>query len=726
MKVLITGGYGFIGSHVAERFHKEGYEIYIIDNLSTGKVENIPIKHKSYRLSVEDEKCEEIFRAYQFDVVVHLAAQVSVQKSMVNPQLDTESNILGIVNMLDYSAKYGVKKFIYASSAAVYSSNQPLPLTEESLCNPISPYGLSKWSNEVYSEKWNSIYGLSTLGFRFSNVYGPRQGKEGEGNVVSVFMRNLLHNQPLKVFGDGNQTRDFIYVEDVVDAIYRSVGTEITGIYNLSSNQTTSVNELVHYFRSYQPELAVEHEQVREGDIQHSLLDNGKIMKFLDWAPMYSLEQGLERTHDYFSNEHAISRSATAMSTKANKKNSSKYIVKLLLPTVENLLAFLLTAWLTLNVMDSAYGVIDVKVFYIIIIGILYGNKQALLSLVLSIGLHTYQKLIDGRDFISLTYDTDFFFQIAIYIFIGLVVGYTIERKNAKIIQQEQKISEVSERYEFLDHVYNEVREVKDELQIRILNSGDSYGKIYHATKELESLEPELVFNSAVNVVKSIMKVEKVSIYRVSKLQNYLRLLASSGYTPDQLSKSVEVNKYPQFQKLLQDGAMFVNKNIEIGVPLMMAPIFHRDRIVAIISIDGMKFESFSLYHQNLFQITVNLIASALSKAFTFIEATEALRFVSGTNVLQYGVFNEILLSKRDILQQHQVPFLLLNSQLSNITLEDASRFISPLLRETDYIGLNVANELQVLLSNANEDDADKIVQRLSHPAITFTVVHKE
>lgn len=726
MKVLITGGYGFIGSHVAERFHKEGYEVFIIDNLVTGRKENIQFKHKGYILSIGDKKCEEIFRAHQFDAVVHLAAQVSVNKSLVDPQLDTQSNVLGFVNMLDYSTKYDVKRFIYASSAAVYGIDQDPPHTENSMTNPISPYGLSKLSNEVYSSKWNQIYNLSAIGFRFSNVYGPRQNDEGEGGVISIFVSKMLRNEPITIHGDGSQTRDFIYVEDVVDAIYRSVNSDATGIYNLSTNEATSVNELVEKLAFIRTNPEIKYEEKRIGDIPHSILDNTLVMRTLDWSPLYTLEEGLERTATYFSSHQATAEIAAATVTATPARTSLKHYMKKLFPTLENLLAFALTAWLTLSVIHSSYSVIDAKIFYITIIGILYGNRQGILAVILSVGLFTYQKLADGRDFISLTYDTDYFFQVAIYIFIGLVVGYSIERKNTRINQQEQKISEVAERYEFLNHVYSEVREVKDELQLRILNSGDSYGKIYHATKELESLEPELVFNAAVNVVKSIMHVNKVTIYTVNRNQNYLRLLASSGYSSDQFKKSLRVDASPYISQLLQNGQMYINKELEADAPLMMAPLFHKDRIAAVISIDDIGFESFSLYHQNLFQITVNLISSALSKAFTFIEATETVRYVRGTSILQQEVFQDILDSKIDIKQQHQVPYLLINSTINDMSVEEAANFISPMLRETDYLGLNEQHQLQILLSNSSEQDAEIVLQRLSHPSIVFTAVRGE
>ncbi|MDX1701172.1 MAG: NAD-dependent epimerase/dehydratase family protein, partial [Melioribacteraceae bacterium] len=209
MKVLITGGYGFIGSHVAERFYKEGYDVFILDNLITGNKNNVLFKHKGYQLSLGDVKCEEVFKANLFDVVVHLAAQVSVSESIINPKIDLESNVLGLVNLLTLAQKYKVQKFIFASSAAVYGSNVHIPLTEDDFCNPISPYGISKWVGESYCQKWNELYDLDTICFRFANVYGPRQSIRGEGGVVSIFMSRILKKEPLIIHGNGEQTRDF-------------------------------------------------------------------------------------------------------------------------------------------------------------------------------------------------------------------------------------------------------------------------------------------------------------------------------------------------------------------------------------------------------------------------------------------------------------------------------------------------------------------------------------
>ncbi|MER2171942.1 MAG: NAD-dependent epimerase/dehydratase family protein, partial [Psychrobacillus psychrodurans] len=299
MRVLITGGYGFIGSHVADRYYKEGYEVFIIDDLSTGNRENITFKHKGYILSVKDPKCEEIFKSYQFDVVVHLAAQVSVAISLLNPREDIEINVVGLVNILTLSQRYKVKKFIFASSAAVYGFNDHLPLKEEEISKPISPYGISKWMGEEYCQKWRELHDFESVCFRFSNVYGPRQSNVGEGGVISIYLDRIINNQPLDLYGDGEQTRDFIYVEDVSDAIFRASHSTIAGIYNLSTNMENSINNIIDKLKNIHGDIRTNNLLAREGDIYKSVLSNQKVMDALDWSPMYDMEAGLERTYSW-------------------------------------------------------------------------------------------------------------------------------------------------------------------------------------------------------------------------------------------------------------------------------------------------------------------------------------------------------------------------------------------------------------------------------------------
>ncbi|CAN7581298.1 GDP-mannose 4,6-dehydratase [Paenibacillus sp. LjRoot153] len=726
MKVLITGGYGFIGSFVAERFYKEGYEVYIIDNMSAGNKQYVDFKHKGYVLSVEDRKCEEIFRSNRFDTVVHLAAQVSVKTSVEDPRLDSKSNVLGLSNMLSLSQKYNVHKFIFASSAAVYGNNEEIPLPETAVCDPISPYGINKWIGETYCSKWKELYGLETLCFRFSNVYGPRQGSVGEGGVISIFMERAISGTELVVYGDGGQQRDFIYVEDVADAIYRSSYSSLSGVYNLSTNTENSINELISALQGLHGTVALKHLDQRQGDIYCSKLDNRRIANDLDWVPKYSFQQGLAKTYDWFIQTHKLKEQLQVKTKQQSSPSRLGKVIRMLLPYAENALAFGFTAWISLLLRDNLSDFIDIKIIYIILLGILYGNRQSMLAVGMSTALYIFDQLSMGRELLSLFYEPDFFFHIAIYLFIGLVVGYAVERKNTMFESKKQELLTMSEKHEFLTEVYKETRQVKEELQQQIMNNGDSFGKIYSVIKELESLEPEKIFTSTVSVVESVMKSQTVTIYTVNKYGSYLRLLARSSGTQFDASKSMKVEEFPYIQKLLHEKKLFVNKDLNGGIPLLAAPVYNHGKVVAVISVYTMKFDHFTLYHQNLFKIMVDLISSSLSRALSYVEATAIQRYMDGTPVLKPEVFADILASKQMANAKHGVEYVLLTPiesfEVSDITPQKISKF----LRETDYLGMSMDGKLLVLLSNSSHQEAAFVLNRFEQNDIFMRMVDEE
>ncbi|MEF3303217.1 NAD-dependent epimerase/dehydratase family protein [Paenibacillus sp. GYB003] len=725
MRVLVTGGYGFIGSFVAERFYKEGYEVSIIDSLATGSKRNIGFKHKSYTHNVEDRKCEEIFRSSRFDVVVHLAAQVSVGTSVDDPRLDTKSNVLGLSNILSLSQKYGVKKLIFASSAAVYGQNDRMPLSEEEQCEPISPYGLNKWIGETYCRKWQEIYGLETICFRFSNVYGPRQGNGGEGGVVSIFTERALSAKELTVYGDGGQTRDFIYVEDVADAIYRASYSSLTGVYNLSSNTETSVNDLVDTLQSIRGDLSVTYKDSRPGDIYRSRLDNAKIRKDLDWAPKYSFQEGLRKTYDWF----AANRSPEAGTNPKPKPFASSAFGKwaqTAKPYAENALAFGLTAWITLSLRDTMYDLVDFRLIYIILLGIIYGNRQSIIAVALSVSLFVYEQLAYGRELISLLQDPDFYFYTAVYLFIGLVVGYAIDLKNAAVQAIKSEKETLEEKYAFLTGVYNDTREVKEQLQHQVMNSADSFGKIHAVTKELESLEPEKIFASTVGVLESVMRADVVSIYSVNKYKTYLRLVSRSDAAGADTAKSIKVEDVPYVRQVVLEQKLFVNKELQGDAPLMAAPVMSNGEVVAVIALSGMKFEHFTLYHQNVFKITVDLISSAFSRALAFVEATVNQRYIEGTPVLKPEVFGSILEAKKSAKSHHGIDYALLAVDVGPFASRELPARIARLLRETDYIGIGEDGRLMVLLSNSDAEDASRVLERFQENGISVRMAEED
>ena len=302
MRVCVTGGAGFIGSHLVDRLIALGHTVLVIDNLSTGVQEFVNSEAIFVEMDVRDSNMDSIFAEFKPRVVFHEAAQTMVPASMVNPKMDCDVNLLGLVNILEASRKHKVEHFLMPSSAAVYGDLDTLPLTEDMIGKPTSFYGLTKLTSEGYLRIYEQAFGLKTVCFRYSNVYGPRQGDGGEGGVISIFTRLINEGQGLTIFGDGEQTRDFIYVDDVVEANIKAMNhPELTGVYNISTNTSTSVNKLVSYFKSISnKDLPVYYEAERTGDIRHSRLCNQKAKVDFDFLATVDLERGLRDTISYF------------------------------------------------------------------------------------------------------------------------------------------------------------------------------------------------------------------------------------------------------------------------------------------------------------------------------------------------------------------------------------------------------------------------------------------
>ncbi|NPV73173.1 MAG: SDR family oxidoreductase [Pelotomaculum sp.] len=301
MKILVTGGAGFIGSHIVDLLAGSGHVVSIADDLSTGRFENINPAVNFYRVSVASEEFGEVVARERPDAVVHQAAQVDVQHSLRDPLADAETNIQGSINLLEACRRFGVGKVVYASSAAVYGNPLSLPVDEEHPLVPRSPYGASKLAAEHYFRVYSEVYGVRYTVLRYANVYGPRQDAAGEGGVVAIFIDRLLKGEPPSIFGDGEQTRDFVFVRDVALANMAALHGGDGMVLNVGTGKATSVNDLFREIKKITGSpLEALYCPPRPGDITHSYLANGRIRRVLGWNPSCSLEDGLRETVGHY------------------------------------------------------------------------------------------------------------------------------------------------------------------------------------------------------------------------------------------------------------------------------------------------------------------------------------------------------------------------------------------------------------------------------------------
>lgn len=298
----MTGGAGFIGSHIVDYLIKNKYKVVVVDNLSTGKEENINDLAVFYKVDITDFKgLENVFNVERPDYVMHHAAQISIQNSITNPILDADTNIIGTVNLLRCCVEFNAKKIIYASSAAVYGNPLYLGIDEDHSLKPLSFYGISKLTPENYIKVFCDLYDLKYSILRYSNVYGIRQDPKGEGGVVSIFVDKLLNKQQPLIFGDGLQTRDFVYVEDIALANLASMHSGDGETINISVNKPTSLIELLKIMNEFcGTNIKPIYTEARPGDIKTSYLDNRKARKILSWKPIYSLQEGIRLTMEFY------------------------------------------------------------------------------------------------------------------------------------------------------------------------------------------------------------------------------------------------------------------------------------------------------------------------------------------------------------------------------------------------------------------------------------------
>ena len=302
MKILVTGGAGFIASHIADAFINEGHSVTILDNLSTGFEKNINPKANFVKGDICDKDISSLFEKEKFDIVNHHAAQMDVRRSVADPAFDANTNIIGTLNLLQNSVKTGVKKFMFASTGgAVYGEQNYFPADEEHLTSPLSPYGISKLAVEKYLYFYRVQYNLNYTILRYANIYGPRQSPMGEAGVVAIFTSKLLRNEQPVINGSGKQTRDYVFVGDVVKANITTLNDGNSDIYNIGTGKETDVNQLFQLLNNIVGNgMSEKHGPAAPGEQMRSVITSEKIFKKFNWKPSTNLEEGLRKTVEFF------------------------------------------------------------------------------------------------------------------------------------------------------------------------------------------------------------------------------------------------------------------------------------------------------------------------------------------------------------------------------------------------------------------------------------------
>lgn len=307
MKICVTGGAGFIGSHVGELFLKEGHEVVVVDNFSTGKEANVPAGARVVRMDIVHDDINALFERELFDAVSHHAGHLELRTSVIKPLYDAEVNIIGSIRVLHASERTGVRHITLASSAGgIYGEQEHYPAVESDRERPMSPYGVAKRSMELYADYFGSLGTIQATNLRYTNVYGPRQNPFGEAGVIGIFLERWLSGKPAIVHGDGEQRRDYVHVADVARANFLALTAKLSGNYNVCSETETSVNELVAEMQKSLPGVSTEvsHGPAKAGDPPRSVASFQHLKSATGWEPTVSLADGIRGTAEWFLSQH--------------------------------------------------------------------------------------------------------------------------------------------------------------------------------------------------------------------------------------------------------------------------------------------------------------------------------------------------------------------------------------------------------------------------------------
>ncbi len=302
MTILVTGGAGFIGSHVVDAYMQEGHRVIVVDDLSSGNKENVNPGAIFHQLDIRSDELADVFKREKIDVVNHHAAQMDVRRSVADPKFDASVNVIGGLNVFECARVHGVKRIVFASTGgAIYGEQEYFPADEEHPLRPLSPYGITKLSSEKYLFYYKEVHELDHTILRYANIYGPRQNPHGEAGVVAIFCHKMIKGEQPIINGDGKQTRDYTFVGDVVRANVLALRAKGSAIYNVGTARENDVNALFRPLREYlDPHCPEQHGPAKQGEQLRSVISYEKFKNELGWSPMVSLEDGLRQTAEYF------------------------------------------------------------------------------------------------------------------------------------------------------------------------------------------------------------------------------------------------------------------------------------------------------------------------------------------------------------------------------------------------------------------------------------------
>lgn len=671
-KIFIIGKQSALIEEICHRFSKEGFKVVVMsDNF-------INSKYRVFKDNLDLKHLELVFKRNLFKVVIYL---------------DYFEDIVKLTKLLKLASKYNVKNFIRTADL-IKENDKTL---DGSLMN-----------NICFSFNESSKTKVVTL--KLPILYGLGLPKDFIDKKLFTIMNNLIKGKNITY--DNTIRRSYINVKDVSEAIFLAMENSLNGAYTVPSNGEFSLNEL--------NEILIENfdkEMCREDCI----IKETAFSKATGFKEKYFLLKELPIVFENYRKLITFKKEENFKSAKYKKINR---FLKPFKAYIENIMLFILVYFLSklISPRNYLFLMMDIKLLYIIVIGIVYGSKQSLLATLLSCLLLIREKLSLGISIVSIFVLNESLVQILTYILIGVYVGYASDYKNIAIRNLKNEKKRQEEDYIFLEDLYNKTYDEKKELEEKVIASKDSFGKIYSVVRELDSLEPQYIFKSSIDILESFLESNRIAIYILKN--KFLRLNVKSKDSSFKPPNTISFDKLDMLKNSIEKGEIFVNRNLQLGVPMMVAPIKKGNKLIAMIMIEELEFSKMTLYYENLFKVISNLIETSIIKAYDYEELNLKERYVKDTIFLKERWFINILKIKKIAKFEKKLDYTILKVSNNILPLHDLSEIIKRSIRETDPVGI-LNEDIYILLLNTTKEESLIPMERLKYRGVHSEVVEE-
>jgi nucleoside-diphosphate-sugar epimerase len=691
LKLLLVGEGCVEGRYIARRFYKEGYKINWITKENTEQLLDKDVKGNVYHIPIQSSRCREVIKSNVFDTIVFLTS--GYREKFENEEEEYNSLIPELQLVLKYANE--IKKFVFMSSVE--------------LCNEenLTPILTDLKAGEMLCEAWSKKYKIPISIFRISSAYGE-EFYDRAGYLGKVIEKMKENKRISTVFSKDGEI-DLIYGGDISDAVYRVLSENKTGTYTIVSERPIKITEFFTILSErYGYNFEIQYAQ--DYDRNNIICDANRLKKELGWLPFHEFVKEL----DILDKIDNLNRTKKIVKVREKKQDSK--LTKVAKSLLENILLFLLAIIFKKFANDYAdLRFIDVRLMYVVMVGMVYGVKQGLIATVLASASYIYELSTANIDISYFLYSINSWMPIVFYMIAGGWTGYMTDKRIDDMDTEKEEHAMLVVKHEFLLSLYNEMKEVKEQLQKQILVSKDSFGRVFEIANELSDFKPELIMFKAIRIIENIMETESVAIYLVDNDNlTYARLMTNSVNLQGKLSSSLKMDNLPGLTKAMEHQEFYVNKDLHSDYPAFAMPIVDNDKVVAIAMIYKLDYNKFSTFYQNLFRIVIGLIQQQLVNAYVYNNAMKKENYIEGTVLNSEKKFKDKLQTVISSKEELEFDFILVKvwDENSNIELTEFSDKVKRIMRNTDFAGINSKGEYNIVFMQATNSDFDNMQKR--------------